>query len=179
MLSALSLALDLYFAAMLGVSGLSKLANPLAFKVSLSRYRLFPSWLTNALSRSLPWIELTLALALPVGIAGGVIGALNAILFSSFLGIETLLVLSGRRAKCGCYGATLGRTVDGSTVVTSFLLAGLALLDFWRRQSGSVDQGPIRACLSLMLGAALCLIAYRITFHVRALSGIAPRPTSV
>lgn len=50
MLQLTQLALDCYFAAVLGVSGLAKIDNPALFAVTLRRQRLLPRWSITSVS---------------------------------------------------------------------------------------------------------------------------------
>ncbi len=127
----LHLVLDIYFAAMLGVSGLAKLESPSSFAGILRQQRIVPKWGIVPASHVLPWSELALASALIVGLLSVPIAFMTLALFVGFLGIETYFLITGRNTNCGCYGALRKRPVDRASVITSGVLVLLAVLHTW------------------------------------------------
>ncbi len=65
----LTLALDCYLAAVLGIAGFAKLDAPAPFAATLRQQHLLPSWSVGTIGRLFPWLEITLAGALLSGIA--------------------------------------------------------------------------------------------------------------
>ena len=129
-MDALHLVLNLYFAASLGVSGLTKLAWPAHFAATLQRHQLLPPRGVRAIGRGLPWAEVTLAGALIAGAAPVLTAALVAALFVGFLGGKALLLRRNPGVDCGCYGPAQAQAVEGTSVATATILAGLALVQF-------------------------------------------------
>ncbi|HWF00388.1 MAG TPA: MauE/DoxX family redox-associated membrane protein [Caulobacteraceae bacterium] len=86
-------------------SGLAKLRDPAGFEAALGAYRLLPDAVVAPLSRSLPWLELTLAPCLFVPLAAGVGEAASAALFVAFAVAMAVSLLRGLRdIDCGCGG---------------------------------------------------------------------------
>lgn len=127
----LILALDCYFAAVLGIAGLAKLDDPAPFAATLRRQRLLPAWSVGATRRLLPWCEILLAAALVTGIASVLVAALVLLLFAGFLAGQALLVLTKSEDACGCYGAASAHRVEAASVATAVLLLALAALHLW------------------------------------------------
>src|SRR5437870_6830986 len=109
------LGLDLYFAAMLGVSGLAKVDQPARFMAALYRYRLFPAWSIPFLVRIVTLIELVVAASLVAGTLPVVTAVVTCVLFGCFLVIRTVLVVTKRGTDCGCYGGLALEKVGGAS----------------------------------------------------------------
>ena len=135
----LRLLIELYLAAMLGVSGLAKLDRPDAFAATLRRHRILPGWSIPAVSRFVPWLEVALALLLLMGVWEGAVTAVASLLFLSFLLIETILVATKRATECGCFGVAYPQKVDQASLVVSLILLGLAAFVCW----AAITQPPI------------------------------------
>src|SRR5690349_16898511 len=60
-MNVLSFLLVVYFAMVLGTSGLAKLDSPAHFATVLRRQRLIPDWSINVISKSFPCLEIILA----------------------------------------------------------------------------------------------------------------------
>ena len=103
-MSLLLLFLSLYFAAMLGVSGLAKAEHPKQFAVTLRRHNIFPYWSITSISRIVPWLEILVAILLITNLLTILTSALVFLFFLSFLVIEIILVVEKRATECGCYG---------------------------------------------------------------------------
>jgi len=125
------LALDCYFAAVLGVSGLAKIDNPALFAVTLRRQRLLPRWSITSVSYIFPWVELILAGALIIGVLPALTAALVLVLFSTFFVIETIILISRRETNCSCYGGAYTYKVDKASARTSVVFMALAALNVW------------------------------------------------
>ena len=90
-MSILLLGLELYFAAMLGVSGLAKVGQPAMFADTLRRHKILPSWSIKAVSTIVPWLEIAVAVLLITGLVPILTGLLVLFLFTSFLIMESIL----------------------------------------------------------------------------------------
>jgi len=125
----------LYFAAVLGVSGLAKIDNHAFFASTLRRQRLLPGWSVGGINTFFPWCEVLIAFLLVLSPGQGaafLLGACVLLLFGMFLGIETILLTRKQEVStCGCYGAAHQRKVSKSSLVTSALLLVLAGCQFW------------------------------------------------
>ncbi|MBK7629418.1 MAG: DoxX family membrane protein [Ignavibacteriales bacterium] len=108
-------------------AGTEKIANPEAFAISISNYRLFPIAILNLFAITLPWIELISGLLLLFGIA---VKENSAILFSLLLVFTMAIIISlfrGLSIDCGCFGkgTQIGLMKLGENtlmIVGSFLL---------------------------------------------------------
>jgi len=119
--------LTLYFSFSLGVSGLAKIDRPLVRRNSTSlRVRLVEPFFSPITHRVLGAFELVLAFLLALGIRTQLVTIANAALFGLFLLFKLFLILTRQGSKCGCFGAHELSTIDPSSVVTSFLILGLA-----------------------------------------------------
>lgn len=123
--------LELYFAAMLGVSGLSKIAYPEYFAVTLRRHHILPERMISPLSTIIPWSQIATSVLLVIGIIPTITALLTLGLFASFLIVEMILVITKRTGECGCYGLAFSATVDGASLTASGLLTAMAAFHLW------------------------------------------------
>lgn len=85
-------------------AGAEKIADPEAFAISISNYRLLPIVTTNFFAITLPWIELVAGVLLILGIT---VKENSSILFSMLLVFTIAIIISllrGLSIDCGCYG---------------------------------------------------------------------------
>lgn len=123
--------LELYFAAVLVVSGFAKVQSPASFASTLLRQHLLPQWSIRPISLVFPWVEVAFAGTLVVGLAPILAAFFLCALFVGFLSFEVVLVVTKRVTDCGCFGPALKRTVDGTSLSTSALLVALTALHAW------------------------------------------------
>lgn len=161
-MTGLRLLIELYLAAMLGVSGLAKLDRPDAFAATLRRHRILPGWSIPAVSRLVPWLEVVVALLLLTGVCEGAVTAVASLLFLSFLLMEAILVATKRATECGCFGLAYPQKVDKASLVVSLILLGLAAFACW----AALTQPPVnpigRSLLLLLGGGAGFWLAWRL-----------------
>lgn len=129
--------LDLYFAAILGVAGLSKVAQPSMFMHILQRHRILPLWSLSVVTRIVPWGEVTLAGTLVVGLFPRATDAFVLALLACFLMVEGILLATGRATECGCYGAMYRQKVDAASFTLSSILTALAGFHLWLGMNGA------------------------------------------
>ncbi len=85
-------------------AGAEKIADPEAFAISISNYRLLPIVTINFFAITLPWIELVAGVLLIFGIT---VKENSSILFSMLLVFTIAIAISllrGLSIDCGCYG---------------------------------------------------------------------------
>ncbi len=123
--------LDLYFAAILSVSGLAKVEHPALFAATLRKQHLLPAQSVAGASYVVPWAELVLAVMLVLGLVPAVTSGLVLGLFCSFLIVDVVLLTTKRSVDCGCYGNAHARKADSASVVTATVLVCLAALHAW------------------------------------------------
>ena len=175
----LTLTLDCYFAAVLGIAGLAKMDDPAPFAATLRRQRLLPAWSISAISRLFPWIEIVIAGALLSGIAALVVAALTLLIFASFLVVQTLLLATKHGGDCGCYGAASPHRVEEASVGTAALLACLAGVHLWFVDRATALGWPFRlvagVCFAGIMGWLGWNIRQRRVASCRTQQIVAPR----
>lgn len=129
LLTAATCALTLYFALFLGISGLAKIDRPLRERGRAgSRIQLIELFFAPMVGRVLGAFEIAVAFFLASAIRIEIVAIVNAGLFGMFLLFKLLLVFTKRRRRCGCFGAHELHAIDSASVVSSFLILGLAVL---------------------------------------------------
>lgn len=163
-MSLLAFALQLYFAMILGVSGLMKFENPSYFADKLLQQHLLPSWSIGFISRTLPIIEMVIAFFLISGIALKFNAIVVITLFMLFLLIKIYLFVTGSDADCACYGSTNSQKVDGASVIVSILLVLLSIAHLWLADQFTSVSWQWRFFTSLIfIGAGLFFVRKIIT----------------
>jgi len=156
------LALNLYFAAVLGIAGLSKVEQPSLFAETLERQQVLPSWSIMGISCTLPWCELIIAGALMVDVARPVVGAIVIIFFASFLIVQSALFVMKRQVGCGCYGKAYERLVDGPSLATAVLFLLLAIVHWGLALHVMSAPMPWHVAMVTIYGSIVCwFIGYR------------------
>lgn len=173
-MGAVAFVLEGYFAAMLGVSGLAKLEHPQHFARTLLLHRMLPSWSVVVVSRTFPWLEVLLATLLLSGIGQRLTSVVTLVLFTGFLAVEIVLVLTKRATNCGCYGVAYARRVDGAALLVSSVLIALALAHLWLVFSSGAAEivGWWRGAGLLIFGVGMCWLGWRVLVRRR---GVTPR----
>lgn len=108
-------------------AGAEKIADPDAFAISISNYRLFPVEVLNLFAITLPWIEIVSGILLLFGIS---VKENSTIIFSLLLIFTLAIVISlfrGLSIDCGCFGkgSQIGLMKIGENIlmiVGSFIL---------------------------------------------------------
>lgn len=159
----LTLTLDCYFAAMLGIAGLAKMDDPAPFAALLRRQRLLPAWSVGTISRLFPWLEIAIAGALLSGIAAIVVAALTLLVFAGFLLVQMFLLATKHGGDCGCYGAASPHRVERAGVGTAALLACLAVVHLWLVNRATAVGWPCR----LVAGVCFAGIMVWLGWHIR------------
>lgn len=127
----LFLILQLYFAAVLGVSGIAKIDNPYRFAFTLRRHNILPAKIIPIVSWIVPWLEIVVAALLLAGVAAIPTAIVVMSLFVSFLITEVVLALSKPATECGCYGAAFPQRVDSVSVMVLVIQVFLAAFYLW------------------------------------------------
>jgi putative oxidoreductase len=103
-----------------------KLLAPAEFARAVRNYRLLPSRLNQPVATWLPRIELALAVALLLGVAAGITGAVAAATLIVFAVAVAVNLARGRRIDCGCFTTASPRRIGWGLVVGDVVLAGMA-----------------------------------------------------
>lgn len=129
-------------------------------------YRVLPERAARAFGFMLPWLELGLALALILGIALRITGAVAMLLLLCFIVAVTINLRRGRRIACNCHGIADTSTIGWGTVVRNLLLllltaTAVALSPhaivpeqwraLWRTDLLIVSSGSVAVVLVLLL----------------------------
>ncbi len=121
--------LRLYFALLLGVSGLAKIDRPLVERDGISlRMRLVGLFFSSITGRVLGAFEIVLAFLLALGIRTELVTVVNAALFGLFLLFKLFLMFTRQGSRCGCFGTHELIAIDLSSVIASTLILGLAVI---------------------------------------------------
>ncbi|MDX6221131.1 MAG: hypothetical protein QOD91_185, partial [Frankiales bacterium] len=94
----------LVLAGVLGYAALSKIADPAATVRAVRAYRILPDSLAVPFGHALPWVELTMAVLLLLGLAVRIAGAAAAVLLAVFVAGVVSVAARGLRIDCGCFG---------------------------------------------------------------------------
>ncbi|HEY7340427.1 MAG TPA: MauE/DoxX family redox-associated membrane protein [Ktedonobacterales bacterium] len=122
-LSAVAYALALYFTAVLGISGLSKVAEPARFREALDQQGFWPFWIRPYLGVVIPCAEVGLAFLLLTGWSQLLVGGAVLALLAAFLGLKIVLYATKSEADCGCsISAKRADPVDLTSVLVSSML---------------------------------------------------------
>lgn len=123
--------LTLYFSAILGIAGLTKLDDPRFFRSVLHHQQILPKWGINGVSKIFPWIEILLSVALLASpnLYKVAVAFLLLFLFLTFFIFNILLYRRKRSgANCGCFGKHVERKGLNTDIITSFIQLILAVL---------------------------------------------------
>ena len=121
----LSLAFRVILGSLFLYAGITKIADPMGFALSIYNYKLLPDGLIHVAAILLPWLEVIVGGSLLLGI-GATGGALIATaLFSIFAGALTINLIRGLDIACGCFSTAAS---GGSSISGFYLLRDLSLL---------------------------------------------------
>ncbi len=154
------LALQLYFAASLGVAGLSKLRFPQHFEHAVGQARIMPRSLIRPLRYALALAEIVLGAALVLGAFSRFVSVSVLMLFTLFLFFQTWLFLRGRFQECGCFPTTAGKE-GKSALLRSATLWLMALLLVMAASQSTEWQKPLRILLIMAYGGAIGWLSHR------------------
>jgi hypothetical protein len=128
----LSIVLRLGLGAVFGYAAWAKLREPwMLFAISVDAYHVLPEWGAVAIARTLPWLELMLAVILVAGIWKRISLPAASALLGVFFGLMVRSYARGEGIDCGCFGPgeaisplTLAR--DGGLLAVSLFLTAVA-----------------------------------------------------
>ncbi len=122
------------------LSGLAKVADPVAFLFSVRQFRLLPGPLEAWLALVVPWLEFLLGLLLLFGLLYRTAALMIAVLNVFFAGAILTVVARGIEIDCGCFGL-LARALpfpdqaDLAAVLRNLVFAGCGLVLFRQEHS--------------------------------------------
>jgi uncharacterized membrane protein YphA (DoxX/SURF4 family) len=127
-----SIVLRLGLGVVFGYAAWTKLREPwMLFAISVDAYHVLPEWGAVAVARTLPWLELVLAVMLVAGIWKRISLPAASALLAVFFGLMVHSYARGEGIDCGCFGpgeaispVTLLR--DGGLLAISLFLTAAA-----------------------------------------------------
>jgi hypothetical protein len=127
-----SVVLRLGLSGVFGYAAWIKLREPwMLFAMSVDAYHVLPEWGAVAVARTLPWLELLLAVMLVTGIWKRIALPAASVLLGVFFGLMVRSYARGEGIDCGCFGpgeaispVTLLR--DGGLLAVSIFLTVMA-----------------------------------------------------
>ncbi len=122
----LSLVIRLGLAAVFAWAGLAKVGDLALSRLTVGSYQLLPDAVANLIGNALPFVELSLAVLLVIGLGVRIVAVLTGLLLLAFIvGVGSLWV-RGIEAACGCFGTSL--LSDGSAASYPLIIARDAAL---------------------------------------------------
>lgn len=121
-------ACQLVMGVIMGWAGLAKIGNPEAFSTQIHNFHMIPLASENLLAITLPWVELTVALALVLGIRVRGAALLNLVLMVVFTVAVAQAVARGYDIDCGCFGTGDGARVGMKKLVENFGMIAVSVV---------------------------------------------------
>jgi len=117
------LILRLGLAAVFAYAAWTKLREPwMLFAISVDAYHVLPEWGSVAVARSLPWVELTLAVLLLSGLWKRVVMPAASVLLAAFFSLMVRSYVRGEGIDCGCFGKAFSATGTTFPLVRNLVL---------------------------------------------------------
>jgi uncharacterized membrane protein YphA (DoxX/SURF4 family) len=129
------LILRLGLAAEFGYAAWTKLREPwMLFAMSVDAYHVLPEWGAVAVARTLPWVELVLAVVLLAGLWQRVAMPAASALLAVFFSLMVRSYVRGEGIDCGCFGP--GEAISPITLLRDGGLLAASLLLTWSAWRG-------------------------------------------
>jgi uncharacterized membrane protein YphA (DoxX/SURF4 family) len=116
---------------LLGGAALGKLGDIPAFARDIHNFRIVPVAGENLIAIVLPWIELTTALSLVLGVRARAGALVAACVVTVFTAAVALALARGLNVECGCFGVASAARVGGAKLAQNLAIlavAGIALV---------------------------------------------------
>jgi hypothetical protein len=122
-------------------SSFAHLSNPYFFLSSIYQYELVGPTVGEAVAIVLPYLQLVLAVCLIARFFYG--GALlsSAVLLTLFFAIQTSAVSRGLNISCGCFGASLSKSVGAESLGSVAVLLCVAVGSYYVQQRIALATG--------------------------------------
>jgi putative oxidoreductase len=108
----LTVRVQFVLAALFFVAGLAKIADPPGFAHEIHNYRILPGGAVNLVALVLPWLEVTTAVALFLGIFRRTAAHIFGVLLLVFIVALGVNLARGRPVDCGCFGTAKVQKTD-------------------------------------------------------------------
>jgi uncharacterized membrane protein YphA (DoxX/SURF4 family) len=132
-----------------GYAAWSKLRQPwMLFAMSVDSYQLLPVWGVTLVARTLPWLEMALALLLLLGWKLRWTATAVTALLAGFFGVMVHAYLKGLTIDCGCFGpgeklGPLTLLRDGSLLAGALAITIGAFLTARHAGRNTGEIGPV------------------------------------
>jgi uncharacterized membrane protein YphA (DoxX/SURF4 family) len=125
----LALAARLYLGTIFLMACWHKILDPGSFAVDIATYQIVPLGLVNAMAIVLPWLELTAAILLVVGLRIRAAALLVAGMMTMFTVAISIAVSKGLDMSCGCFASqgAVEDPISWRTIVRDGSWLGLAI----------------------------------------------------
>lgn len=156
----------------LAASGAAKLRSPLAFDDAFVALRVPPLLPRRAAARTLPWLELVLAVLLMASSGPLLVGATGVLVLLMLVYTWVIVRALGfdEPVDCACFGSLGSQVVSRLTLARNLLLLMLSLTAIWIAAAGGSAPdaiGELRAADWRTLAAALTAVAVAVTIVAR------------
>jgi uncharacterized membrane protein YphA (DoxX/SURF4 family) len=151
-----------FLALVLLTAGIAKLVKRREFVEVVRNYRLLPERMAGFVGRSLPVIEVVVAIGLLLGIFIYWLAIIAIGLFLLFGSAVAINLLRGRRnISCGCFGPQRNHHLSWRLVIRNALFASLAAI-IWQvsHAINRVERLPISEMIATMLVAGAALASW-------------------
>jgi uncharacterized membrane protein YphA (DoxX/SURF4 family) len=109
-------------------ASLDKLAHPGAFAEMVHNYRLVPLALLNSFALLLPAVEVTVGIALLVGILRRGAALLATLMMLAFTVAVVAALIRGLDISCGCFSTENGHTIETGLLIRDLLMLAMAAI---------------------------------------------------
>lgn len=145
----LSLAIRAALGGIFLLSGLAKIADPVAFLFSVRQFSLLPGPLEAWIALVVPWLEFLLGLLLLAGLLHRTAALMIAALNLFFAGAILSVVARGIEVDCGCFGLLarvlpLPDQADLTAVLRNLAFAGGGIFLYRQERSPLTLEGYIQ-----------------------------------
>jgi len=113
---------------LMGWAALAKLGDVASLAREIHNFRIVPVPVENLLAMVLPWVELTAALSLLLGIRARAGAVVSAGLLAVFTAAVALAVARGLNVECGCFGTGGSMRTGGAKLVANLGILALVFL---------------------------------------------------
>lgn len=139
MLRTALLILRLGLAVVFGYAAWTKLREPwMLFAMSVDAYHVLPEWGAVVVARTLPWVELLLAVLLLVGLWQRVTMPAASLLLAVFFLLMVRSYIRGEAIDCGCFGP--GEAISPITLLRDGGLLAASMFCTWSAFRGNRPQ---------------------------------------
>ena len=130
-----------------GWAALAKIGDLGAFALQVHNFRLLPIAAENLVAMTLPWIELTAAMALVLGVRPRAGAWVSGVLLAVFTVGVALAMARGLDFECGCFGKASSTRVGWGKLVENLGMLALAAVATLRParllESGGAVSAPV------------------------------------